>query len=153
MHALVISRIDCCGSRLNGLSVAAVEKLQRVQNACARVVLIRSKRDHVTPMLLGLNWLPVKSRITFKTLLLTFKCLHGLTPPYLSALLSPNCPTRSLRSSDQLLLKQPIFRTKIGERAFSCTAPKAWNQLPFTVRQCTSVNQFKVALKTSFHSL
>ena len=61
MHALVISRIDCCNSLLNGLSVAVVEKLQRVQNACARVILIRSKRDHVTPMLLELHWLPVKS--------------------------------------------------------------------------------------------
>ena len=89
VHALVISRIDCCNSLLTGLSVAVVEKLQRVENACARVILIRSKRDHVTPMLLELHWLPVKCRITFKTLLLTFKCLHGLAPIYLSALLSP----------------------------------------------------------------
>ena len=77
-----------------------------------------------------------------------FKCLHGLAPTYLSALLSPCCPTRSLRSSDQLLLNQPTSRTKIGERSFSCAAPRAWNQLPLAVRQCTSVNQFKVALKT-----
>ena len=86
-----------------GLSVAVVEKLQRVQNRCARVILIRSKRDHVTPMLLELHWLLVKSRITFKTLFLTFKCLHGLAPQYLSAVLSPYCPTSSLRTSDQLL--------------------------------------------------
>ena len=143
VHALLMSRIDFCNSLLNGLSVAVV-----VQNACARVILIRSKRDHVTPMLLELHWLPVKCRITFKTQLLTFKCLHGLAPTYLSALLSPYCPTRSLRSSDQLLLNQPTSRTKIGERSFSCAAPRAWNQLPLAVRQCASVNQFKVALKT-----
>ena len=148
VHALVISRIDCCNSLLNGLSVAVVEKLQCVQNACARVILIRSIRDHVTPMLLELHWLPVKCRITFKTLLLTIKCLHGLAPTYISALLSPHCPTRSLLSSDQLVLNQPTSRTKLGERSFSCAAPRAWNQLPLAVRQCTSVNQFKVALKT-----
>ena len=39
--------------------------------------LLRSKRDHVTPILLELHWLPVKSRITFKMLFLTFKCLQG----------------------------------------------------------------------------
>ena len=33
VHALVISRIDCCNSLLNGLSVAVVEQLQRYQNA------------------------------------------------------------------------------------------------------------------------
>ena len=148
VHALVMSRIGCCNSLLNGLSVAVVEKLQRVQNPCARVILIRSKRDHVTPMLLELHWFPVKCRISFKALLLTFKCLHGLAPTYLSALLSPYCATCSLRSSDHLLLNQPYFRTTIGERSFSCAAPRAWNQLPIAVRQGTSVNQFKVALTT-----
>ena len=132
----------------NDLCVADFIDPQHVQYACARVILIRPKRDHVTPMLLELHWLPVKCRIIFKTLLLTFKCLHGLAPTYLSALLSPYCPTRSLRSSDQLLLNQPTSRTKLGERSFSCAAPRAWNQLPIAVRQCATVNHFKVALKT-----
>ena len=149
VHILVMSRIDCCNSLLNGLSVVVVEKLQRVQNACDRVILFRSKRDHVTPVLLELQWLPVENRITFKSLLLTFKCLHGIAPPYLSARLSPYWPIRNLLSSDQLLLKQPTSRTKTGEHSFSCAAPRAWNQLPLTVHQCTSVNQLKVAFKTS----
>ena len=114
VHALVISRIDCCNSLLNGLSVAVVEKLQRVQNACACVILIRSKRDRLTPMLLELHWLPIKCRITFKTPLLTFKCLHGLAPTYLSALLSPYCATRSLRSSDQCYLISPLPELKLA---------------------------------------
>ena len=68
MHALVISRIDSCNSLLNGLSITVVNELERVQNASARVILIRSKRDHAMPLLLELDWLPVRSRITFKTL-------------------------------------------------------------------------------------
>ena len=130
VHSLVISHTDCCNSLLNGLSVVVIEKLQHVQNACARIILIWLKRDHI--MLLELHWLPVKCRITFKTLLLVFKCLHDPAPPYLSALLSPYCPTRTLSSSDQLLLKQPTSRTKIGELSFSCASPRAWNQLPLT---------------------
>ena len=54
VHALVILHFDCCNSLLNGLSVAVVDKLRRVQNACARIILIRSKRDHITSMLLEL---------------------------------------------------------------------------------------------------
>ena len=45
VHVLVISLIDCCNSLLNEQSVAVIEKLQRVQNTCALVILIRSKRD------------------------------------------------------------------------------------------------------------
>ena len=137
VHALVISRIDCCNSLLNGLSV---EKLQRIQNGslCSCYTnSIETRPCHAHALGAALA-----------SLLLTFKCLHGLAPTYLSALLSPYCPTRSLRSSDQLLLNQPTSRTKIGERSFSCAAPRAWNQLPLAVRQCTSVSQFKVALKT-----
>ena len=106
-------------------------------------------RPYVTPMPLELHWLSVKRSITFKTLLLTFKCLHGLAPPYISALLSPYCPTRRLRSSDQLLLKQPTSRTKIGECSFSPVqlAPRKWIQLPLTVRQGTSVHSRRVFSK------
>ncbi|KAK2180694.1 hypothetical protein NP493_431g02002 [Ridgeia piscesae] len=101
VHALVISRIDCSNRFLNGLSVAVVEKLQHVQNACARVILIRSKRDHVTPMLLELHWLPVK-------------CLHGLAPAVLSALLSPYCPTRSMWSLTSYYLISPLPELKLA---------------------------------------
>ena len=80
VHALVISRIDCCNSLPNELALAVVEKLQRVQNACAPIILFRSKRDHVTPMLLELHYIYVKSSIIFKTILLTTKCLQGRAP-------------------------------------------------------------------------
>ena len=141
VHALVISRIDCCNSLLNGLSVAVVEKLQRVQNACARVIVIRSKRDHVTPMLLELHWLPVKCRITFKTLLLTFKCLHGQH----FSLPTARHAVCGLLTSYYLI--SPLPELKLANDP-SLVQLQAWNQLPLAVRQCTSVNQFKVAHKT-----
>ena len=109
---LVISRIGCCNGLLNGLSVAVIEKLQRVQHVCAHIILIRSKRDHARPMPLELHWLPFKSRITFKTLLLTYKCLHDLAPPYLTALLSPYCPTHSLRSLISYILNRSFPEPK-----------------------------------------
>ena len=52
-----------------------IDKLQRVQNACAHVILIRLKRHHIMHILLELHWLPAKSRITFKTLILTLQRL------------------------------------------------------------------------------
>lgn len=148
VHALVISRLDGCNSLLYGLPSALHQQLQAVQKACARVVLCRGKYDHVTPMFKELHWLPISSRIQFKILVLTFKCLHGLAPEYLADLLTVYHPARSLRSSSQLLLVQPKSRTKIGERAFSRAAPRLWNLLPLGVRQCANIRQFKVCLKT-----
>ncbi len=90
---------------------------------------------------------PLERRIQFKLLMLTYKCLHGQAPLYLRELVSPYNPARPLRSADRLLLCQPRARTKIGERTFSYAAPFLWNRLPLGVRQCTSVQQFKVTLK------
>ena len=47
-----------------------------------------SKRDHITPLLKELNWLPVHARIEYKVIVLTFKCLNNLAPSYLADLLT-----------------------------------------------------------------
>ena len=51
-----------------------------VQNAAASVLTRIRKRDHISPVLASLHWLPVKSRIEFKILLLTFKALKNMAP-------------------------------------------------------------------------
>ncbi|XP_010793755.1 proto-oncogene vav-like [Notothenia coriiceps] len=77
-----------------------LDRLQYIQNSAARV-LTRTKRwQHITPTLFNLHWLPVKFCITYKLLLITYKSLHALSPQYLTDLLHPYIPSRTLRSSD-----------------------------------------------------
>ena len=58
--------------------------------------------------------------------------------------------TRLPARCDPGLLKVPSMNlSTMGERAFSCTAPKLWNSLPNDIRQCESTAQFKKELKTS----
>ena len=73
---------------LFGLPNVQIAKLQRVQNAAARLILGIGKFSHITPALYELHWLPVSLRIDYKILLLTFKCIYGLAPTYLSDLIS-----------------------------------------------------------------
>ena len=53
VHALVISRLDYGNSLLYGLPDLLLDKLQRAQNAAARVVVKVSRYDHVTPLALS----------------------------------------------------------------------------------------------------
>ncbi len=77
-------------------------------------------REHITPVLEKLHWLPVSFRIDLKFLILTYKALNNLAPQYLSELLTPYTPTRVLRSSEAGLLTVQTTRLKtIGDRAFS----------------------------------
>ena len=51
-----------------------------------------------------------------------------------------------------LLLMDNTYGTKqtLGDRAFENVVPKVWNHLPLEIRECQSLNTFKVLLKTSF---
>ena len=80
--------VDYCNGLLFGLPNVQIAKLQRVQNAAARLILGFGKFSHITPALYELHWLPVSLRIDYKILLLTFKCIYGLAPTYLSDLIS-----------------------------------------------------------------
>ena len=97
----------------------------------ATMILI-PKFDHITPVLIGLHWLPVKYRVIFKILLLVYKAIHANAPPYLSDLLTPlHVGWYSLRSNEQNLLIVPkTMRKTFGDRAFAKAGPFLWNELP-----------------------
>jgi hypothetical protein len=149
IHAFISSRLDQNNSLLYGLPSFQLEKLQRIQNSAARIISRSKKYDHITPHLTRLHWLPVTQRIVFKILTLTYRCLNNLAPTYLSDLLTPYKPTRTLRSCSTQSLVVPKSRLKnYGDRAFAVAAPKLWNTLPQAIKEKTSLDSFKKALKS-----
>ena len=113
IHAFVSSRLDYCNSLLYGLPQAQIDKIQRVQNAAARLIFKQLKFSHITPVLYQLHWLAIKYRIEFKILLFTFKAIHGMAPDYICKLISRKSSTRhSLRSTaKELCLRFLVARS------------------------------------------
>ena len=148
MHSFVTSRLDMGNSLLIGLPQNQVGRLQRIQNAAARLVTLTRKRSHITPVLRGLHWLPVGYRIKYKILLIVFKAINNLAPEYIAQLLQPHNPRRMLRSTDKSLLSEPRSNRSWGDRSFSVAAPRLWNALPSHLKSISSLPQFKTALKT-----
>ncbi len=135
VHAFMTSRLDYFNALLGGCPASSINKLQIVQNAAARVLTRSRNYDHISPILQSLHWLPIKFRISYKILLLTYKALNDLAPAYLTNLLSCYNPTRSLRSQiSGLLVVSRIAKSTKGGRTFSYLAPKLWNSLPDNVQ-------------------
>ena len=90
------------------------------------------RREHITPVLRELHWLPVRQRIDFKLVVFVHKALHGQLPQYLveDCQLLTDIGRRSLRSADVLTCATVRTRTRLGDRSFSVAGPCLWNSLP-----------------------
>ena len=63
--------------QLAGVSNQRLHRMQVVQNAGARFITGARRSECMTPVLCELHRLPVRQRITYKTAVLVYKCLHG----------------------------------------------------------------------------
>ena len=132
----------------HGISQYLVKKLQHAQNATARVLSRGRKFDHITPTLMDLHWLPMKQRIEYKIILLTWKAIHNLAPVYIRNMLFTYTSGLNLRSTNKHLLKVPRTRSSYGDRSFIALAPNLWNHLPQHLRILDSLHSFQTQLKS-----
>ena len=123
------SRLNYCNSLLYGLPNCLISKMQRVQNAAARLVYRAPRYCHISPLLTELHWLNVKHRINFKIILIAYKEVS----------LKQNSKY-GLRSNNTILLTPLAIITlpTLGDCAFAAAAPRLWNSLPIDMRGAQS---------------
>ncbi len=146
IHAVISSRLDYCNSLFFNISKSNLYKLQKVQNAAARLIARKRKRDGISATLEKLHWLPIESRVIFKILLLVFKCIYGICSDNLVSKLKLkkyNC-----RSEYYLQLETRKASTKHGRRTFEYAGPRLWNTLPLNIRSEKEAESFKRKVKS-----
>ena len=88
------------------LIIGSKQQLLKI-NTCT-VLMSVGTLDHIAPVLQELHWLPIRHRIHFEMLLLTFKALNGVALAYDSDLINGRKHTHySLRSYSGTIILYP----------------------------------------------
>jgi len=79
-----------------------------------------------------------------------YKCLNEGAPAYLSRKFKKRSQIRSRTTRNRNDLDLIKCRLATGQRSFSFRGAKAWNELPKSIRDATSLNDFKRNLMKLF---
>ena len=138
VYAFVMSKLNAYNSILAGIPSFRIQKLQKIQNAAAKLVQ-PPKFNSATKIRKELRWLPIPHCIQYKLFLLE---------PYTSCQ-----PSRLAKDGRALTVKVPRTKySKYGDCAFAVIAPVYWNKLPGYIRNIQNLENFKKHLKTYLFS-
>ena len=89
IHSFIVTRVEYCKSVLSGVAVLQTDRIQRILNAAARLVLWIPRFHPISSLIWGnLHWLPAAQWAKFKTLLFVANSISHRAPSYLQELCS-----------------------------------------------------------------
>ena len=101
-----------------------------------------SQKQHITPALREIKWLPVNEHLHYRDTVMTFRCMKGLAPTYLCESLRRRKSIHYHNTRNRESLDIPPSKTKSGQRRFLHRAVNIWNNLDKDFKQL-SLPSFK----------
>lgn len=105
-------------------------RLQRIQNACARLVGNIRKYDSVSPKIKELGWLKIEKRQNLHSYCLFHRILLFKTPPYLHNKIRYRTDVHTLNTRFKNTLTVPHHRTSLFKSSFTYQIAKCYNGIP-----------------------
>ena len=148
-NSLIQPHFDYCSLVWDGFSDQLNDKLQKLQNRAARVILKANYGTSWSLLLDILKWDKLVIRRKMHKALMMFKSMNEQAPAYLQNLFHKRSTDYDLRNSfHKLTLHRP--RTNYLKRSFSYSGALLWNSLPENVRAIKSVKKFKEQINHLF---
>ena len=122
--------------------------LQRLQNRASYIIENAKITDSWSR-----SWLNVENIIRYDRKIMTYKIMNKLCPEKFFNKFLPRSSVSKYNTRHCRDLKIPRYRTEFAKKGFHCSALKAWNDLPATLRELPTQNSFKKQLKKKFEGL
>lgn len=153
--SLVLSNFNYCDF-IYGYCLDSADKnrIQKIQNSCARLIYGIRKYDHISYIYKEHNWLKMDKRRTLHLGTMTMKLVRDQSSPIvLREKLQPrtnihNCNLRNINK-----LTMPLHRTALFQRSFTFNAVKLYNSLPDDLLNIENIKQFKFKFKNYLLSI
>lgn len=148
-QSLLLSNLDYCPTVWSNAKSDMIDKLQKIQNRAARLVLKRDYRANVREMHKDLTWLFVKDRLLYSLLTFVWNVSKTQTPfkIYINFEFSKDKHDYNTRHAVAGKFTFP----KVRSQAIKCTAVYRgmyeWNQLPKQLSEICCRTTFKTKLK------
>ena len=140
IHAYISCRLDYCKYILYNVPRSKTDRLQRLQNQCARILTKSPRREHITPVLKKLPCLKIQDRIIYTILMLTYKSYYNMAPLYLCELINKKSHVNTRLGTDHHQLIMPPISKDCSNtflwRSFIHAAPCEWNKSSEHIRTC-----------------
>ena len=126
-----------------------LNKLYVLQRRAARVMTFSNFDEHSEELFKDLNWMTIEKRIKFHSILYIYKSLNGLNSNNSNKFFEFTSHY-SRRTSDRLKLKVPNIKLNFLANTLFFKGIKAYNELPFNLRNLQNFRKFKTELMKIF---
>ena len=145
--AMILPYIDYCSTSWGSCAKIHRDKIQKLQNKYARMILNEGYYTPQRSLLLRLNWQSVEERIKYQYCVLVFKIQNNLMPNYLESLICKRTVNYRTCYSTKCPLQLPRPRTEYKRNSFAYVGASLFNTLPVITQMCTSLNKFLKLVK------
>ena len=147
-NASVASRLNYCDVIWDMCNVNSSNKIQTIQNRCARRILDAAPGTSARPLIHELGWLTLNKKRKLHKCVLFYDLLQGKGPQLLCDGLSAykrQGPQQTRGTANECLFL-PTHRTNYIAKSFYHDAAKLWNSIPLSIRNAKSRATFKERL-------
>ena len=125
---------------------STLDKLCKLNNKLIRILLNKKLDTPIVDLYSEMKILPIPLQHEFNMIVLIFKCIYykHLVPTVFTNYFNMNNTFHHHFTRNNNDLHTKLFSTNFGKRCSAYHGCKFWNDLPFDLKQFTSINMFKI---------